>query len=262
MFCGLIVLEPDLGTTITLCGMMLAVLLVAGVPVRLLAAASLLALAMGLAAIWFEPYRRARIFSFLDPWSDAQGAGFQIVQATIGIGSGGFTGAGLGEGVGKISYLPEAHTDMIFAVIGEELGLVGATLVIGAFALLALAGFRIALRCQDPFGKLLATGITALVCGQAAINLAAALGIAPLTGIPLPFVSYGGSSLVVLLAGMGILLNIAVNGRVVRASVRDRGRGNSRSRSTRTRSGRSAARARGDGDVRRVARPRRVATGS
>jgi cell division protein FtsW len=262
MFCGLIVLEPDLGTTITLCGMMLAILLVAGVPVRLLAAASLLALAMGLAAIWFEPYRRARIFSFLDPWSDAQGAGFQIVQATIGIGSGGFTGAGLGEGVGKISYLPEAHTDMIFAVIGEELGLVGATLVIGAFALLALAGFRIALRCQDPFGKLLATGITALVCGQAAINLAAALGIAPLTGIPLPFVSYGGSSLVVLLAGMGILLNIAVNGRVVRASVRDRGRRNSRSRSTRTRSGRSAARARGDGDVRRVARPRRVATGS
>jgi cell division protein FtsW len=262
IFCGLIVLEPDLGTTITLCGMMLAIFLVAGVPVRLLAAASLLALVMGLAAIWVEPYRRARIFSFLDPWSDAQGAGFQIVQATIGIGSGGFTGAGLGEGVGKISYLPEAHTDMIFAVIGEELGLVGATLVIAAFALLALAGFRIALRCQDPFGKLLAAGITALVCGQAAINLAAALGIAPLTGIPLPFVSYGGSSLVVLLAGMGILLNIAVNGRVVRASVRDRGRRDSRSRSTRTRGGRSAARARGDGDVRRVARPRRVATGS
>jgi cell division protein FtsW len=261
IFCGLIVLEPDLGTTITLCGMMLAIFLVAGVPARLLAAASLLALVMGLAAIWVEPYRRARIFSFLDPWSDAQGAGFQIVQATIGIGSGGFTGAGLGEGVGKISYLPEAHTDMIFAVIGEELGLVGATLVIAAFALLALAGFRIALRCKDPFGKLLAAGITALVCGQAAINLAAALGIAPLTGIPLPFVSYGGSSLVVLLAGMGILLNIAVNGRVARASVRDRGRRDSRSRSARTRGGRSAARARGDGDVRRIARPRRVATG-
>ena len=262
IFCGLIVVEPDLGTTITICGMMLAILLVAGVPVRLLAAASVLAVGMGLAAIWIEPYRRARIFSFLDPWSDAQGSGFQIVQATIGIGSGGFTGAGLGEGVGKISYLPEAHTDMIFAVIGEELGLVGATLVIGAFAVLAIAGFRIAMRCQDPFGKLLAAGITALVCGQAAINLAAALGIAPLTGIPLPFVSYGGSSLVVLLAGMGILLNIAVNGRVVRASVRDRGGRDSRSRSTRTRSRRGAARARGDGDVRRVARPRRVAARS
>jgi cell division protein FtsW len=262
IFCGMIVVEPDLGTTITLCGMMLAIFLVAGVPVRLLLVASVLAVGMGLAAIWIEPYRRARIFSFLDPWSDAQGAGFQIVQATIGIGSGGFTGAGLGEGVGKISYLPEAHTDMIFAVIGEELGLVGVTLVIAAFALLAIAGFRIAKRCQDPFGKLLAAGITALVCGQAAINLAAALGIAPLTGIPLPFVSYGGSSLVVLLAGMGILLNIAVNGRVVRASVRDRGGRDSRSRSTRTRGRGSATRARGGGDVRRVARPRRVAAGS
>ena len=262
IFCGLIVLEPDLGTTITLCGMMLAILLVAGVPVRLLAGASFLALAMGLAAIWLEPYRRARVFSFLDPWSDAQGSGFQIVQATIGIGSGGFTGAGLGEGVGKISYLPEAHTDMIFAVIGEELGLLGATFVIGAFALLAIAGFRIALRCQDPFGKLLAAGITALVCGQAAINLAATLGIAPLTGIPLPFVSYGGSSLVVLLGGMGILLNIAVNGRVVRSSVRDRGGRDRRARPTRSRRRRGAARARGDGDVRRVARTRRVATGS
>ena len=230
--------------------------------IRLLAIASILALGMGLLAIYIEPYRRARVFSFLDPWSDAQGAGFQIVQATIGIGSGGVTGAGLGEGVGKISYLPEAHTDMIFAVIGEELGLIGVTLVICAFAVLALAGFRIAMRCKDPFGKLLAAGITALVCGQAAINLAAALGIAPLTGIPLPFVSYGGSSLVVLLAAMGILLNIAVNGRVVQASVRDSGRGDSRSRPARSRSRGSASRARSGGDLRRVARPRRVAARS
>jgi cell division protein FtsW len=262
LFCALIVVEPDLGTTITICGMMLAILLVAGVPIRLLVLASFLALGLGLLAIYIEPYRRARVFSFLDPWSDAQGAGFQIVQATIGIGSGGVTGAGLGEGVGKISYLPEAHTDMIFAVIGEELGLIGASLVIGAFALLALVGFRIAMRCQDPFGKLLAAGITALVCGQAAINLAAALGIAPLTGIPLPFVSYGGSSLVVLLGAIGILLNIAVNGRVVGASVRDRGGRDGRARSTGARSRRSASRARGDGDVRRVARPRRVAARS
>jgi cell division protein FtsW len=262
MFCGLIVVEPDLGTTITLCGMMLAILLVAGVPVRLLVVASLAAAGVGMLAIWAEPYRRARMFSFLDPWSDAQGSGFQIVQATIGIGSGGFTGAGLGEGVGKISYLPEAHTDMIFAVIGEELGLVGSTLVIAAFAVLAIAGFRIALRCPDRFGKLLAAGITALVCGQAAINLTAALGIAPLTGIPLPFVSYGGSSLVVLLAGVGVLLNIAVNGRVVESSVRDRGGRDSGARSARARRRRSATRARGDGDVRRVARPRRVAARS
>ena len=262
VFCGLIVVEPDLGTTITIGGMMLAILLVAGVPVRLLVVATFLALGLGMLAIYMEPYRRARVFSFLDPWSDAQGAGFQIVQATIGIGSGGVTGAGLGEGVGKISYLPEAHTDMIFAVIGEELGLIGATLVIGAFALLAFAGFRIAMRCQDPFGKLLAAGITALVCGQAAINLAAALGIAPLTGIPLPFVSYGGSSLVVLLAAMGILLNIAVNERVVGASVRDRSGRDRRARSTGTRGRRSTSRARGDGDVRRVARPRRVAARS
>ena len=164
IFCGLILLEPDLGTTITLCGMMLAVLLVAGVPARLLLTATFLAVGMGMLAIWVEPYRRARVFSFLDPWSDAEGSGFQIVQAMIGIGSGGVTGAGLGEGVGKISYLPEAHTDMIFAVIGEELGLVGSALVIGAFAAFALVGFRIALRCRDPFGKLLAAGLTALVC--------------------------------------------------------------------------------------------------
>jgi cell division protein FtsW len=262
LFAGLIVVEPDLGTTITLCGMMLAIFLVAGVPARLLVGAGTLAIGLGFLAIWIEPYRRARIFSFLDPWSDAQGAGFQIVQATIGIGSGGFTGAGLGEGVGKVSYLPEAHTDMIFAVIGEELGLIGATFVIAAFALLAIAGFRIAMRCKDPFGKLLASGITALVCGQAAINLAAALGIAPLTGIPLPFVSYGGSSLVVLLTGMGVLLNIAVNGRVATASVRNRSGRDRGSRSTRARSRRGVARARSERDVRRVARSHRVAARS
>jgi len=262
IFCGLILLEPDLGTTITLCGMMLAVLLVAGVPVRLLMAASVLAVGVGMIAIWAEPYRRARIFSFLDPWSDAQGSGFQIVQAMIGIGSGGIPGVGLGEGPQKTLYLPEAHTDMIFAVVGEELGFIGSTLVIGAFAAFAVVGFRIALRCRDPFGKLLASGLTGLVCGQAAINLAAVLGIAPLTGIPLPFVSYGGSSLVVLLAGVGILLNIAVNGKVVQARVSDRSGRNRRSRPARARGRGGAARAGRDGDVRRVARPRRVAAGS
>jgi cell division protein FtsW len=262
LFCGLVVLEPDLGTTIALCGMMLSILVVAGVPVRVLTTATVLALGVGTIAVWSEPYRRARLFSFLDPWRDAQGAGFQIVQATIGIGSGQIDGRGLGESVGKIGYLPEAHTDMIFAVIGEELGLIGSALVVGAFAAFGFAGFRIALRCRDPFGKLLASGLTALVCGQAAINLAAVLGIAPLTGIPLPFVSYGGSSLVVLLAGVGILLNIAVNERVAEARVPDRGRGHRRARSTGSRSRRGASRPRSDGDVRRVARARRVAAGS
>jgi cell division protein FtsW len=184
------------------------------------------------------------------------------VQALIGIGSGGIAGSGLGEGVQKALYLPEAHTDMIFAVVGEELGLVGSALVIAAFATFAIAGFRIALRCRDPFGKLLAAGLTALVCGQAAVNLAAVLGIAPLTGIPLPFVSYGGSSLVVLLVSVGILLNIAVNGKVVEARVPDRSRRNRRARPARTRSGGGAARARRERDVRRVARSRRVAAGS
>jgi cell division protein FtsW len=262
IFCGLILLEPDLGTTITLCGTMLAILVVAGVPTRLLLGSTLLAVGVGLIAIWVEPYRRARVFSFLDPWSDAEGSGFQIVQALIGIGSGGLTGEGLGQSVQKVLYLPEAHTDMIFAVVAEELGLVGSAAVIGAFALFAVTGFRIALRCKDPFGKLLAAGITALVCGQASVNLAAVLGIAPLTGIPLPFVSYGGSSLVVLLAAVGILLNIAVNDEVVTARVPDRRRGNGRSRPARARSRRSASRARSEGDVRRVARPRRVASGS
>ena len=262
LFGGLILLEPDLGTTISLGVMLLAVLLVAGVPLRLLTAASILALGVGFVAIWAEPYRRARVFSFLDPWSDAQNSGFQIIQAMIGIGSGGFTGVGLGEGPQKALYLPEAHTDMIFAVVGEELGLLGSVLVIGAFAAFGYAGFRIALRCRDPFGKLLAAGLTALVCGQPAINLAAVLGIAPLTGIPLPFVSYGGSSLIVLLAGVGILLNIAVNERVVEARVPDRSRRNRRARASGTRRRRGPAGARGDGDLRRVARPRRVAAGS
>ncbi len=174
----------------------------------------------------------------------------------------GSPGVGLGEGPQKTLYLPEAHTDMIFAVVGEELGLLGSVLVIGGFAAFGYVGFRIALRCRDPFGKLLASGLTALICGQAAINLAAVLGIAPLTGIPLPFVSYGGSSLVVLLAGVGILLNIATNERVVQARVPDSGRRNRRTRATGARRRGSAARARGDGDVRRVARPRRVAAGS
>jgi cell division protein FtsW len=261
-FGAVIVIEPDLGTTIALFVMVSGVLLVSGMPLRLFVLATTLALGLGGLAIWMEPYRRARVFSFLDPWKDAEGSGFQTVQAIIGIGSGGITGEGLGQGIQKINFLPEAHTDMIFAVVGEELGLIGSALVIAGFAAFAWAGFRIALSCRDPFGKRLAVGITTLVSGQAAVNLGAVLGIAPLTGIPLPFVSYGGSSLLVLLASVGVLLNIAVNERVVEARVRHRGRGNSGSRKTRARGGGSAARARRDRDVRRDSRPRRVAAGS
>ncbi len=262
VFAGLILLQPDLGTTISLCVMVAGILLVSGISLRLFALAGTFAVALGAAAIYLEPYRRARFLSFLDPWQDPQGAGFQSVQAIIGMGSGGITGEGLGHGVQKIFYLPEAHTDMIFAIIGEELGLVGSTLVIAAFAVFGWAGFRIALACRDPFGKRLAVGVTTLVCGQAAVNLTAVLGIAPLTGIPLPFVSYGGSSLIVLLGAVGVLLNIAVNDRVVEARSRGRGGRDSRPRPARARGGGSPARARRDRDVRRQPRPRRVATGS
>ncbi len=263
LFSALILVEPDLGTTITICAMVAAVLLVAGTPLRTLSSGLAIAAMLGLLAVWIEPYRRARVFSFLDPWRDAQGAGFQIVQAQIGLGSGGLFGDGLGQGVQKIHYLPEAHTDMIFAVIGEELGLLGATALIAAYAAFAWAGLKVALECKDPFGKRLAAGLTALVCGQAAINLAAVLGLAPLTGIPLPFVSYGGSSLVVELVAVGVLLNIAGGGRATAAAKRsDRGRGNGRPRAAGAGGGGRAARAGSARDVRRVAGARRSAARS
>jgi len=248
--CALILVEPDLGSALAIAIMGAAILLVAGTPVRTLAAGSGITGMLVLAAIWLEPYRRERIFSFIDPWHDPQGAGFQSVQAMIALGSGGIFGVGLGESVQKIYYLPEASTDMIFAIVGEELGLVGVLAVIGAFALFAYAGLNIALRCRDPFGKRLAAGLTALVCGQAAVNVSAVMGLAPLTGVPLPFVSYGGSSLVVGLASVGILLNIAVNHGVAAVSeVPDRRRRNSRSR---------PARARGRGSAQVARRERRV----
>jgi cell division protein FtsW len=262
VFCALLLAEPDLGTAIAIVLMLAAMLLVAGTPLRTLGAGVSIASAIGLLAIWFEPYRRARIFSFLNPWHDAQGAGFQTVQAMIGLGSGGIFGVGLGESVQKANYLPEAHTDMIFAIIGEELGLVGAALVIAAYVAFAYAGLRIALACKDPFGKRLAVGLTVLVSGQAAINLAAVMGLAPLTGIPLPLVSYGGSSLVVALASVGILLNIADDAGERRASVPDRSRGDGRARAARARSRGSARRARSTTEPRRVAGARRGAARS
>ncbi|HET9324850.1 MAG TPA: putative lipid II flippase FtsW [Gaiellaceae bacterium] len=254
VFCALFLAEPDLGTAIIVVVMLGGVLVVAGAPGRLLATAGGLAVTLVLVAAWFEPYRRARLLSFLNPWDDPQGTGYQTVQAMLGLGSGGIFGAGLGQSVLKMFYLPEAHTDMIFAIVGEELGLVGTTALIGAYAAFGYAGFRVALGCRDPFGKLLAAGITTLVCGQALINVAAVMGVAPLTGITLPFVSYGGSSLVVGLAGVGILLNIAGDhGRARRADVPDRSRRNSRTRSSGDRGRRSPSRARRARDVRRVA---------
>jgi cell division protein FtsW len=256
VICALILAEPDLGTAITIVVMIGGILVVSGVPARLLATAGGLCVALVLAAAWFEPYRRARLLSFLNPWDDAQGAGYQPVQAMIALGSGGIFGEGLGQSVLKANYLPEAHTDMIFAIIGEELGLVGATALIAAYAAFAYAGFRVALACRDQFGKRLAAGITTLVCGQALINLAAVMGAAPLTGITLPFVSYGGSSLVVVLAAVGILLNIAGDdGRATsRSQVPDRNRRNRRTRAPRAGGGRGAARTRRRRDVRRVRR--------
>ena len=253
VFCVLILAEPDLGTAISLVIVVLAVLLVSGTPGATLASGGGIVVALGLLAIWLEPYRRARIFSFLDPWKDPQGAGFQTVQALISLGSGGMFGVGLGHGVAKVNYLPEAHTDMILGVIGEELGLVGVAAVLAAFVAFAWAGLRVALACKDPFGKRLAVGVVALVSGQAAINQAAVLGLAPLTGIPLPFISYGGSSLVVTLLAVGVLLNIAGSGTRTAAAVPDRGRrdGGSR-RAVARRRGRAAAPRRAR-DVRRVA---------
>ena len=261
-FCALILVEPDLGTVIALVLVVGAILVVSGAPLRVLVAGGSLAAAIAFAAIWVTPYRRERFFSFLDPWQDAQGTGFQTVQAMIGLGSGGLFGRGMGQGIEKINYLPEAHTDMIFAVIGEELGLLGTSVVIAAYLAFAYAGLRVALRCRDPFGKRLAAGLTALVCGQALINLAAVLGVAPLTGITLPFVSYGGSSLIVSLASVGVLLNIAVNDGRARAALPDRGRGHGRPHTAVARGGGGARRARSARDVRRVAGSRRGAARS
>ncbi len=259
----LVLVEPDLGTALTLLLVVGAILLVSGTRLPLLGSAYGLVFGLAAIAAWSSPYQRDRLLTFLDPWKDPTGAGLQNVQALISLGSGGIFGRGLGQGIEPLYYLPEAHTDMIFAVIGEELGLVGVTLVLMAFTAFAYAGVRLAIACRDPFAKRLAAGITALVCGQAAINMAAALGVAPLTGIPLPFVSYGGSSLVVMLAGVGVLLNIARgNGGRAAAAVPDRGRRDGRTRRAGTRRRGGAAAPRRAGDVRRVAGSRRGAARS
>jgi len=211
--CLLVVVEPDLGTAMVLCLTAAAMLVAAGVRTRDLV---ILGAALGvivMVAIAIEPYRMARLTGFLDPSADPAGAGFQATQAKIALGSGGIFGVGVGESLQKAFYLPEAHTDMIAAVIGEELGLAGIAMLAGLFGVFGYAGLQVARRARDRYTKLLAAGITCLVMIQAVINLFAVLGLAPLTGVPLPFVSYGNSSMLVLLAGVGLLLNIAAGGR-------------------------------------------------
>jgi len=214
---ALLLKQPDLGTALVICFAVGALLIAAGAKLRHLAAIVVVASFLVLVVILIEPYRRERLMSFLDPWSDAGDTGFQIVQSRIAIGSGGLFGVGLGESVQKIFYLPEAHTDMILAIVGEELGIVGIVGVAALYGMIAYAGFRAAKRAGDRYSKLLAAGLTALILSQATLNLLGVMGMAPLTGVPLPFMSYGNSNLIVLLAAMGLILNVASGGHAARA---------------------------------------------
>src|SRR6478672_10272493 len=240
--CLLLMAQPDMGTAIVTCLAIGSLLIAAGVPkenlLKIVAVLAFLALVFAVV----EPYRRARLLTFLHPWHDATGDGFQSVQAMIAIGSGGFFGVGLGESVQKIFYLPEAHTDMILAVIGEEWGVLGISAVAGLFGLLGYAGLRAAKTAKDRYAKLVAAGITGLILSQATLNLFAVLGMAPLTGVPLPFISYGSSNLIVVLAGAGILLNVAGGASVSVRERRDRPqrRGQSQTRAKRPRPRRAA----------------------
>ena len=210
--CALLMKQPDMGTTMVICFAIGALLVAAGTPMRNLALIGGVLLFLATVLAIAEPYRRERLFSFLDPFADAGDSGFQAVQALTAIGHGGVFGVGLGESVQKIFYLPEAHTDMILAVIGEELGLFGIVGLIGLYGMIGYAGLRVAKLARDRYAKLLAAGITSLILCQATLNFFAVLGLMPLTGVPLPFISYGASNLVVLLGAMGLLLNVAATG--------------------------------------------------
>ncbi len=206
---GLIVLQPDLGTSVDIVMIMTAILFVAGLSWKWIAVGVAAAAPVLFFLITQVSYRNARLISFLHPESDPQGAGFQLLQSLIAVGSGGFTGVGLMESKQKLFYLPEAHTDFIYAVICEELGFIGAAIVIGLFAAYAWRGLRASFNAPDGFGRMLALGATAMVMFQSLINFAVVLGMMPTKGIPLPFVSYGGSSLLVMLLATGVLLNVA-----------------------------------------------------
>ena len=206
---GLVMLQPDLGTTVILATTMFALMFVAGVRLRHLTVAGMVGALVGAGLIMSADYRRVRFLAFLHPWADAKSGGYQLVQSLIALGSGGWMGVGLGASRQKWLYVPNAHTDFIFSILGEELGLIGEAVVLLAFGTLIFAGIRIATRTSDVFGRLLAAGIVSWFGLQALINLGAVTGLLPVTGVPLPFLSYGGSSLVVSLAAVGVLVSIA-----------------------------------------------------
>jgi cell division protein FtsW len=207
--CLLVFTQPDLGTTMVIAFTVCAMLIAAGIPMQRLGL--IVATVLGLVLIYAiaRPYARARLTSFLDPWAHASSSGFQAVQGQIAIGSGGLFGVGPGQSVQKIFYLPEAQTDFILAVIAEELGVIGVFALLFLYGLIAYAGLRAAKAARSLYSALIAVGVTALIVSQASLNAFAVLGLAPLTGVPLPFVSYGSSSMVVMLAAMGLLMNVA-----------------------------------------------------
>jgi cell division protein FtsW len=210
--CLMVATQPDLGTAMVIAFTIGALLIAAGMPLRHLAVLAGAALALVALYALVQPYSRARLTSFLNPWSHAGTTGFQAVQGQIAIGSGGLLGVGPGQSVQKVFYLPEAHTDFILAVIGEELGVAGVCGLLFLYGVIAHAGLRAARSARSTYSALVAVGVTSLILCQATLNVFAVLGLAPLTGVPLPFVSYGSSSLVVMLASMGLLLNVAAGG--------------------------------------------------
>jgi len=201
--------QPDLGSAMIIAGVALSMLIVAGVRWRYIVPTVGMLLPVGYYLIMQSEYRRRRIMAFLDPWDDPFDTGFQIIQSLVAFGKGGIVGQGLGIGEQKLFYLPEAHTDFIYSVIGEEMGLVGSLVVAALFLMLVLSGIRIALQCQEPFGRNLAFGLSLLLGLEAFVNLSVCLGLLPTKGLVLPFISYGGTSLVVSLVAVGILLNIS-----------------------------------------------------
>ena len=206
---GLIMLEPDFGTAVSILAIAAVMIFAAGLNYRYLVGAVLVMLPAAYVLIMRSPYRRRRIFAFLNPWADPLGDGFQVIQSLIAVGTGGVTGRGLMGGVQKLFYLPEPHTDFIYAVIAEEFGLIGAVTVLVCFCIVAWRGLHVAVMAPDRFGAFLAVGLTMMVAIQAFINMSVVLGLMPTKGIPLPFVSAGGSSLLINLLGMGILLNVS-----------------------------------------------------
>jgi len=206
---GLIMLQPDLGTTLVIAATTFFMLIAAGAKVGHILALGGTGLGLVVAAIAAAPYRMRRIFAFLDPWADPLGNGYQTIQSLLALGPGGLFGLGLGQSRQKFLYLPENHTDFIFAMVGEELGFVGASLVVLTFFLFAWRGFRVAMRAPDAYMGFLAVGLTAMVSIQVMINMGVVSGVLPVTGITLPFISYGGTSLVFTMVGVGVLLNIS-----------------------------------------------------